>query len=150
LQRALIVVQEADDVNNRNVLLRLFSLYGLWSLEKFLSTLYEGGYAQGPQATHLIHEGILKLCSDIKDDAVALIDVIAPPDFILNSVLGASDGEVSQTSDYVSRFDSKSCSNAFQVYKHLQSAMFRSPYAMSRPSWWQDIVNWKANVQNKL
>jgi acyl-CoA oxidase len=129
LQRALIVVQEADDVNNRNVLLRLFSLYGLWSLEKFLATLYEGGYAQGPQATHLIHEGILKLCSDIKDDAVALIDVIAPPDFILNSVLGASDGE---------------------VYKHLQSAMFRSPYAMSRPSWWQDIVNWKANVQNKL
>ncbi|RZB39321.1 peroxisomal acyl-coenzyme A oxidase 3, partial [Asbolus verrucosus] len=129
LQHMLGVIEEAPDVNIRNVLLRLFSLYGLFSLEKFLATLYEGGYSQGPKATYLIHEGILTLCSDIKDDAVALIDAVAPPDFILNSVLGASDG---------------------QVYKNLQSAIFRNPYSMSRPSWWQDIVTWNANIKNKL
>lgn len=69
-------------------------MYGLWSLEKFLPTLYEGGYAEGPKPTQVIHEAILKLCSDIKNDAVTLIDAVAPPDFILNSVLGASDGKV--------------------------------------------------------
>lgn len=30
----------------------------------------------------------------LKDDAVALIDVFAPPDFILNSPIGKASGEV--------------------------------------------------------
>lgn len=90
----LIVINEATDVSIKNVLLKLFSLYGLWTLEKFLSTLYEGGYMQGPQGSRLVHEAILSLCSDIKNDAVALVDAVAPPDFALNSVLGASDGQV--------------------------------------------------------
>lgn len=94
LQRMLVVINQAADSRNKTILTKLFSLYGLWSLEKFLATLYEGGYAVGPKASHLVHEGVLKLCHEIKDDAVSLIDVIAPPDFILNSVLGASDGQV--------------------------------------------------------
>lgn len=131
LQYTLEVISQAQDINIQVVLLKLFHLYGLCSLDKFLPTLYEGGYAQGPKATRFIREGILKLCGEIKDDAVALIDAIAPPDFILNSVLGASDG---------------------QVYKRLQGAIFRSPYCMSRPTWWQDVVDWKVNVKvkNKL
>ncbi|KPP67873.1 peroxisomal acyl-coenzyme A oxidase 3-like [Scleropages formosus] len=36
--------------------------------------------------------------SQLKDDAVALVDVIAPPDFILNSPIGRADGEVSRAS----------------------------------------------------
>ena len=63
-------------------------------MEKFLPTLYQGGYVQGPEATSLVHEAILALCHDVKDDAVSLVDAMAPPDFILNSVLGASDGQV--------------------------------------------------------
>ncbi|XP_060528904.1 peroxisomal acyl-coenzyme A oxidase 3-like [Cylas formicarius] len=123
-------ILEARDDNIKNVLSKLFALYGVWSLQKHLPTLYQGGYAKGEMATTLVQNSILKLCGDLKNDAVSLIDVIAPPDFILNSVLGSSDGE---------------------VYKHLQSAIFRSPYAMSRPVWWQDITNWKENVlKNKL
>lgn len=34
------------------------------------------------------------MCLELKDDAVSLVDVIAPPDFVLNSALGRSDGEV--------------------------------------------------------
>lgn len=34
----------------------------------------------------------------LKDDAVALVDVIAPPDFILDSPIGRADGEVTAPS----------------------------------------------------
>lgn len=62
-----------------------------------MAVLYQGGYAQGSEPTILVQDAILQLCKDLKNDSVALIDTIAPPDFILNSVLGASDGLVSKT-----------------------------------------------------
>lgn len=75
---------------------KLYSLYGIFTLEKHIPYLYQGGYAVGPNPTVIIQDSILHLCSELKDDAVSLIDVIAPPDFILKSALGASDGQVSK------------------------------------------------------
>lgn len=89
------VIKETTEPELKAVLLKLFSLYGLWSLEKHLGILYQGGYASGEKPAMLVQEAILSLCKELKNDAIALVDVIAPPDFILNSVLGASDGEVS-------------------------------------------------------
>lgn len=94
LVKFIEVVREAPNPEIKNVLLKLFSLYGLWTLEKFLGVLYQGGYASGEKPAALVQEAILNLCKDLKNDAVALVDTIAPPDFLLNSVLGASDGEV--------------------------------------------------------
>lgn len=48
----------------------------------------------GSDPAFLIREAILSLCDEIKPDAVALADVIAPPDFVLNSAIGKSDGQV--------------------------------------------------------
>ena len=90
----LTVIDTAPDVNIRNVLLKLFSLYGLYNIEKFLPSLFGGGYVQNYKATNLVHEAVLKLCKELKNDAVALIDALAPPDFVLNSILGESDGQV--------------------------------------------------------
>ena len=56
--------------------------------------LFTGSYIAGPEPPTLIHEAILELTAEVKDDAVALADAIAPPDFILNSPIGKSDGEV--------------------------------------------------------
>lgn len=95
LQRMLVTISEASDPSIKNVLTKLFALYGLFTLEKHVAFLYQGQYATGPQLANLIQDSVLKLCSELKNDAVALVDVIAPPDFILNSVLGASDGRVS-------------------------------------------------------
>jgi hypothetical protein len=53
-----------------------------------------GGFATGPAPTRLIRKAILQLCLELKPEAVALADSLAPPDFILNSALGKSDGEV--------------------------------------------------------
>ncbi|KAJ8961066.1 hypothetical protein NQ314_005996 [Rhamnusium bicolor] len=124
LQRMLSKISEAEDPAIKNVLTNLFVLYGLWSLEKHIPTLYHGEFAQGPTLPNLLQHSILKLCADLKNDAVSLIDAVAPPDFILNSILGASDG---------------------MVYKHLESAIYSSPYAMERPKWWKEIINWKDN-----
>lgn len=87
-------ILKTKDVEIKNVLLKLFSLFGVWCLEKHIATLYIGGYATSPKAASLIQESILKLCKDVKDDAVSMVDAIAHPDFVINSVLGYSDGQV--------------------------------------------------------
>ncbi len=46
-------------------------------------------------ALDLYELGILQLLPIIKDDAVGLIDAITFPDYVINSCLGMSDGEVS-------------------------------------------------------
>lgn len=53
-----------------------------------------GGYTVGQKPALLLREAILQLCSQLKPESVALADVIAPPDFVLNSALGRSDGQV--------------------------------------------------------
>ncbi|KAL3268862.1 hypothetical protein HHI36_007951 [Cryptolaemus montrouzieri] len=126
LDRMLEVIKEAPDENIRRVLLRIFSLYAIKSLENYhLATLYRGGFANGPLLSQLIQDSIIKLCADLKDDAIALVDAIAPPDFALNSVLGSSDG---------------------QVYQRLESAILHSSYGMSRPSWWKEMTDIEDSV----
>lgn len=104
----------------KQVLVKLLLLYGLWSLEKHLGTLYQGGHLEGPQPANVIRSAILQLCQELKGEAVSLVDVIAPPDFILNSCLGRSDG---------------------QVYKHLQLAMMQTPKAFERDENWKEIAS---------
>ena len=95
LQRMMMTIQEAPDEPIRNVLSRLLSLYGLFALHKQLSTFYQGGYITDEATAILIQDALMKLCAELKQDAVALVDVVAPPDFLLNSFLGASNGLVS-------------------------------------------------------
>lgn len=53
-----------------------------------------GNYVDSSQS-ELVQSAVVSLCGQLKNDAVALVDVIAPSDFILNSVIGHSNGEVS-------------------------------------------------------
>lgn len=76
------------------VLETLGLLFALWSLDKHLIYFYEGNYASGPSMTTLNKEGILQLCKVLKPDIVTVIDSLAPPDYVVNSVLGRSDGNV--------------------------------------------------------
>ena len=55
---------------------------------------FAGGYCKGPEMARSLKESILKLCSDLKTNAVSIVDALAPPDFVLNSVLGTADGKV--------------------------------------------------------
>lgn len=100
----------------RNVLTRLTALYGLFSLEKHLATCYMGGYCTGAEFGEGVRSTIRRLEGEIYPDAVALVDAIAPPDFVLNSALGSSDGK---------------------PYDHLMRE-FRK-HTGTRPHWWKDL-----------
>ncbi|KAM0727731.1 Peroxisomal acyl-coenzyme A oxidase 3 [Formica fusca] len=105
-------------VNEREVLIKLCSLFGAVTLEKRLGDLYGYGYASSSSNINVfLREGIITLCRDLLDNAVALVDVLAPPDFVLNSPLGMSDGE---------------------VYKHMKEWLFRDKENLERPSWWKE------------
>lgn len=81
--------------NERSVLKKLCSLYAAWNIEKKLGDFYAGGFAApNSEMDALIREGIILLCKELVNEAVCLVDVLAPPDFIINSPLGMSDGDV--------------------------------------------------------
>lgn len=86
-------IKSIDDDSISRILQKLGCLYGLWRLQNYIGILYEEEYCSRIFSS-MVEESILKLCADIKDNAVALADALAPPDFILNSVLGKSDGQI--------------------------------------------------------
>uniref|UniRef100_A0A6Q2XKN4 Acyl-coenzyme A oxidase n=1 Tax=Esox lucius TaxID=8010 RepID=A0A6Q2XKN4_ESOLU len=109
----------------RPVLRQLCALYGLWSLNNHMATLYQGGYFSGWEPADWIQRAILTLCAQLKDEAVALVDVVAPPDFILNSPIGKADGE---------------------LYKNLWSTVMQGHKVLERPSWWAEFTSNKPVV----
>lgn len=121
-------IADVKDPQLSAVLQRINSLFALWSLEKRIGDLYGGGYCSGEAAKNLMREGILQLCRELKDDAVTLADVIAPPDVALNSVLGCSDG---------------------QVYKKLFQSFILSPGGTQRAPWWKEFLD-KPNMGSLL
>ena len=67
-------------------------LSALHFLDKHLLIFYQGGYFSSDKPVTLIRETILELCSQMKNDAIGLVDAMAPPDYVLNSALGDSAG----------------------------------------------------------
>lgn len=59
-----------------------------------MATFYAGGFCVGSEFSDTVRSELLKVFGETKNVAVSIADAISPPDFILNSVLGKSDGRV--------------------------------------------------------
>ncbi|XP_012277818.1 peroxisomal acyl-coenzyme A oxidase 3 [Orussus abietinus] len=108
----------------KTVLDKLILLYSLSCLEKHLTTFYQGGYCSNSQMTDLLRESILELCAQLKPEAVAVADALAPPDFAINSVLGMSDGK---------------------VYERLEEVFMCNQGGMERADWWTELLSASKN-----
>ncbi|KAM4536661.1 peroxisomal acyl-coenzyme A oxidase 3 [Odontesthes bonariensis] len=113
-----LATDEDTPADLKAVLRKLCALYGLWSLSSHMATLYQGSYFSGRKPAELVQMAIITLCSQLKDDAVALVDVLAPTDFILNSPIGCADG---------------------QLNKNLWSTVMQGSQVLERPSWWKEF-----------
>lgn len=87
------------DVTNtlRPILQLIYQIYGYWCLEKQLATFYQGRFASNASQSSfadIVRSELLRLCGQMKDSSVAVVDALAPPDFALNSIIGKSDGLV--------------------------------------------------------
>jgi acyl-CoA oxidase len=96
------------------ILSTLSSLYASWTLEQFAADLLVHE-AISPDNLKLVRVHVLSLCKELVPDAVALTDCLAPPDFILNSALGHSSGN---------------------VYQQLHQSFLDVPGAFQRPDFW--------------
>ncbi len=119
-------VAENTDKSLQRALENLLHLAALHFLEKHLLLFYQGGFFdKRSNAVGLIRDTILELCSELKDEAVALVDVIAAPDYVLNSVLGCSTGNVYQNL-YNSFFESD---GAFEKIGCLDEYLSKTEFA---------------------
>ncbi|XP_046840854.1 peroxisomal acyl-coenzyme A oxidase 3-like [Xenia sp. Carnegie-2017] len=103
----------------RKILLKLELLYGLWTLEKHLEKFYEGGFWGNGLHGEKIRSTILELCNEIKPESVSLVDALAPPDFVLNSPIGHSNGK---------------------ALENLYQSVINNPANTQRLSWWKEYM----------
>ena len=90
----------------RAILRKMTSLFGAWLLEKRLGDLYAGGYASNDsRMSDFIRQGIIEISSEFVNEAMALVDVFAPPDVIVNSPLGMADGKVRLRKPFYTNFN---------------------------------------------
>lgn len=116
---ALNNISSLGNSPEKNVLLKLLSLHGANLITKYESFFYQGGYMIGSNASELYQNGILNLLKDLKNEAISLIDVIALPDFALNTTLGNSDGK---------------------IYERIEADMLQKKGVFERPDWWKDLI----------
>ncbi|XP_014236981.1 peroxisomal acyl-coenzyme A oxidase 3-like isoform X1 [Trichogramma pretiosum] len=109
--------------DEKRILDKLCSLYAACNIEKRLGDFYSGGFAMlNSKMDSLIRQGIILLCRELVAESVSLVDVLAPPDSVIDSPLGMSDGN---------------------IYKHLEEAIKSNPECLKRPSWWREILKSK-------
>ncbi|CAF4101316.1 unnamed protein product, partial [Rotaria sp. Silwood1] len=82
------------DEKCKQILEKLLIVHILKLIEEYIGILFEGNYIKNVHINQWIQIRLLDLCHELRNEILALVDVFAPPDHILNSVLGNSNGQV--------------------------------------------------------
>ncbi|CAG9529468.1 unnamed protein product, partial [Cercopithifilaria johnstoni] len=80
----------------RGILRRLATIYAYNSINKHIAILYIGGYCIGGQWGSTVKKRLRESEAMIFPDAISVCDALAPPDFLLHSILGFNDGQIYQ------------------------------------------------------
>ncbi|KAK5645189.1 hypothetical protein RI129_006489 [Pyrocoelia pectoralis] len=120
-------ILDAPNASIKQILTKILSLYALWNLQKYVPFFYQGRYAYGPEFAKLVEDSILLLSSDLKDDALSLVDVITIPNDLYFSILDQSHEE---------------------LYKRMETFM-QTQDTYSVPKWIHE-TKMKNNVSSKL
>jgi acyl-CoA oxidase len=79
--------------STKDLLRRLFKLFYLRVINDD-GVCFRNNDFMSSEIIYEVREEILKLCEVLKNDLINILDVIAPPDHILNSPMGHSDGQI--------------------------------------------------------
>lgn len=93
------------DAKCKPVLEKLLIVHTLKFLEENFNLLFEGNYLTNGSISLWVQNRLIELCHELRNEAAALVDVFAPPDHVLNSVLGVSDGKVRAPTVALSKAD---------------------------------------------
>jgi hypothetical protein len=97
---------------------KLRDLYALTILERHLPALIEVGYSVSHRKE--FRDKIIRLCEEIGEVSIGIIDALAPSDRVLSSSIGSSDG---------------------QVYSRIIELVEKWPNVYSPPSWLPTLLN---------
>ena len=96
------------DEKCRTILEKLLIVHILKFFEEYSSLLFEGNYTNNGEIIKWIEQRLLNICHELRNELACLVDVFAPPDHILNSVLGKSDGQVYRSINQMIRMNARS------------------------------------------
>ena len=77
----------------RHVLEDVQALFGLQLLTEDLATLLES-HCVDSEGSKMLKAEFVRLCGEVKKEALGLVDAYAPPDLFVQSALGKSDGRI--------------------------------------------------------
>ncbi|KAJ3622106.1 hypothetical protein MTP99_002633 [Tenebrio molitor] len=125
-----------DGKQNPGCSQQLGIFYGLSNIEKHLCYFYQGEFTNTPKFSHLVKEGVLHVFLSIKDNLLAIIDAIAPPDY----VLGKSDGSCTRI-----------CERQFSTTAQTRRGRIGGPKSscLTPPTSTNQRVNCEAHDNNK-
>ena len=110
-------LKRCRDEKTKNVLRALHELFGWSSLEKDVGTFLEMGYFS-KNDVDMVRSKVKKMAHELKGEVIGVIDAIAPPDYVLNSPIGASDGD---------------------IYNRFINAVWSAPGAFEKAPYWKEI-----------
>jgi acyl-CoA oxidase len=103
--------------STKKMLLKFLKLFALTIFENDSGVLRNDDFMTS-DSIYVIKEEVLDLCNELKEEMIGILDIIAPPDEVLQAPMGRSDGK---------------------MYESYLNKVFAFNKAFERPDWWENL-----------